>query len=188
MRKNKVGLKNIIIIFGILIVAFIGGYIYLNNRNTKPIQTPASEKFKALQSYLTSSGYTCQNLNSPGTSCEKTTDVNKFSFFRYDDGIHYITESLNYKVNILSRKDSKDISLQTYDSAFDGYQNKKYICKSENGTILASNIKCKTDYNEELDNEVYLTVIKNALSEVRLIIDKSGFSVNKLVTDYTWEK
>lgn len=188
MRKNKRGVKSIIIVIVILFVIFIGGYFYLSNRNNNPIQPSASEKFKALQNFLTSNNYTCQNLNSPGTSCEKSTDVNKFSFFRYDDGIHYITESVNYKVNILSRKDSKDISIQTFDGAFDGYQNKKYICNSESGNILNSNIKCKTDKNEELDNEVYLTVVKNALNEARLIIDKSGFNANKLVTDYIWEK
>lgn len=186
VKKNRIGIKNFLIVIIVIALGLGGYYWYATN------QTPQTEsfydQFSVLSSYLTGNGYTCGSLLTPGSKCEKQATINSYEFFRFDDGIQYITTSKNYKVNILIRQGSSEYSIQTYEKAFDGYQNKKYFCDTINNTPLGQLDKCLTEDGKILDNDVYITVIRTAINEANTILEHSGYNASKLITLYKWEK
>lgn len=186
MKKNKVGIKNFIIV--ILIIGLgLGGYYFYTQNNNKQKES-IYDQYSVLTNYLKINGYTCTSLLEPGSFCEKKASVNSYKFYRFDDGIQYLTTSTNYKVNIINRQGSREYSIQTFDGAFEGYKNQKYYCETVNETLLGQLDNCKTEKGEVLDNDVYLTVVKTALREIDNILEHSGYDATKLVTLYRWEK
>lgn len=187
-RKNRLGFKNFIAVFFIIILLIGGYYIYTQRRQPKS-NTSIYEQYSILSNYLKGNGYECSgDLMAPGSGCIKETKVNKYQFFRYDDGIQYITDSANYKVNILYRQSSNEISIALNDGAFEGYKNKKYYCETHNETILGQLENCRTLDKEILDNQVYINVIRTSLKEITDILEHSGYNSSKLVTLYKWTK
>lgn len=187
-KKNGLGVKNFIAVIFVIALLIAGYYIYSQRRQPRST-TSIYEKYVTLANYLKSNGYECQgNLMASGSYCNKETSVNKYQFFRYDDGIHYITESANYKVNILYRQSSNEISIDLNDGAFEGYRNKKYYCETHNDTILGQLENCKTVNKEFLDNQVYINVVRTSLKEITDILEHSGYDSSKLVTLYKWTK
>lgn len=185
-KKNKIGLSNFLLVI-VIIALGIGGYYWYSNNNGKTKESVFDE-YSVLTNYLKSNGYTCNDLLTPGSTCEKKATINSYVFYRFDDGLQYTTISQNYKVSLLSRQGGNVYFIETYDGAFDGYQNKKYYCITDNDTLLGAIEKCSTDNNEVLDNDVYLTVVKTAFKEVDDILEHSGFNATKLATLYKWEK
>lgn len=187
-KKNRLGIKNFITVFFIIMLLFGGYYIYTQRRQPKS-QTSVYEKYNILSNYLKGNGYECAgNLLEPGSGCTKETKVNKYDFIRYDDGIQYITESANYKVNILYRQNSNEISISLNKGAFEDYKDKKYYCETNNNTVLGQLENCRTLKKEELDNQVYINVVRTSLKEISDILDHSGYDSSKLVTLYKWTK
>lgn len=187
-KKNGLGVKNFIAVFFVIILLIAGYYIYSQRRQPRN-QTSVYEQFSILSNYLKSNGYECSgNLMAAGSSCTKEASVNKFQFFRFDDGIQYITESANFKVNILYRQSSNEISIALNDGAFEGYRDKKYYCETHNETILGQLESCRTLDKEELDNQVYINVVRTSLREITDILEHSGYDSSKLVTLYKWTK
>lgn len=187
-RKNRLGVKNFIAVFFIIILLIGGYYIYTQRRQPKS-NTSIYEQYSILSNYLKGNGYECSgDLMAPGSGCIKETKVNKYQFYRYDDGIQYITDSANYKVNILYRQSSNEISIALNDGAFEGYKNKKYYCETHNETILGQLENCRTLDKEILDNQVYINVVRTSLKEITDILEHSGYNSSKLVTLYKWTK
>ena len=185
-KKNGIGVKNFIIVFLIIIIGVVGIYFY-TNRETQT-KTSIYEEFKLLTVYMQSQGYTCNSLMKSGNSCEKKAAVNSYTFFRYDDGFQYIFNSKNYKVNITSRSGGTEYTLQTFEGAFSGYNNRKYYCTTDNNTVLGNFVNCKTEDNKILDNDVYIGVDKTAFMEVENILNNSGYDSSKIASIFKWEK
>ncbi len=187
-KKNGLGIKNFVAVFFVIVLLIGGYYIYTQRRQPKN-KTSVYEQFSILSNYLKGNGYDCAgNLMEPGSSCNKETKVNKYNFIRYDDGIQYITESANYKVNLLYRQNSNEISISLNNGAFEGYKDKKYYCETHNDTILGQLENCRTLEKEELDNQVYINVIRTSLKEINDILEHSGYNSSKLVSLYKWTK
>ena len=186
VKKNKRGIKKFLVVIIILAIGMGGFYWYSNNQ---PTQTDTYyDQYSVLSAYLQSNGYTCGSLLTPGSKCTKQATINSYEFFRFEDGVQYLTTSTNYKVNILIRQGSNEYSIQTYEGAFDGYQDKKYFCETINGAPLGFIEKCATETGEILDNDVYITVVRTAINEVDTILEHSGYDAAKLVTLFKWEK
>lgn len=185
-KKNRIGLKNFLIVIFIIAIGLAGYYWYTTNQTTQT--ESVYDQYSVLSSYLTVNGYTCGSLLTPGSKCEKQATINSYEFFRFDDGFQYMTTSKNYKVNILVRQGSSEYSIQTYDGAFEGYQNKKYFCTTINDAPLGQIDKCITENIEILDNDVYLTVVKTAIREIDTILEHSGYDASKVITQFKWEK
>ena len=186
VKKNRIGVRNFLIVI-LIIVLGLGGY-YWYTTNQTPETESVFDQYSVLSSYLTANGYTCASLLTPGAKCKKEAAINSYEFFRFDDGLQYISTSKNYKVNIVIRQGSSEYSIQTYDGAFDGYQKKKYFCETINDVPLGQIEKCLTEDIEVLDNDVYLTVVRNAINEVDTILEHSGFDGTRVITLFKWEK
>lgn len=187
-KKNRFGVKNFIAVFFIIILLMGVYYIYTQRRQPKS-KVSIYEQYSILSNYLKGNGYECGgNLMASGTGCNKETKVNKYEFIRYDDGVQYITESANYKVNILYRQSSNEIMIALNEGAFEGYKNKKYYCETHNDTILGQLENCRTLDKELLDNQVYINVVRTSLKEITDILEHSGYDSSKLVTAYKWTK
>lgn len=187
-KKNGLGVKNFIAVIFIIALLIAGYYIYSQRRQPRS-ETSIYDKYVTLANYLKSNGYECQgNLMEAGSNCTKETSVNKYQFIRFDDGIQYITDSANYKVNILYRQNSNEISIDLNDGAFEEYRNKKYYCETHNGNVLGQLENCRTLDKELLDNQVYINVVRTSLKEIADILEHSGYDSSKLVTLYKWSK
>lgn len=185
-KRNGIGLKNFVIVFIIIVAGIVGFYFYTNRSSHST--TSIYEEFKVLTTFMQSQGFTCNSLLKSGNSCEKKASVNSYTFFRYDDGFQYISNSKNYKVNITARKGGSEFTLQTFDGAFSGYNNRKYNCTTDNNTVLGNFVNCKTADNKILDNEVYINVVKTAFMEVKNILNNSGYSPTDVASLYEWKK
>lgn len=186
MKKNRLGIKNIIL-FTIIIFVGLGAYYYYS-QNKRTTVASIYDTYRQLENYLKSSGYTCSSLLEAGSSCKKEANVNTFEFLRYDDGLQYISTSKNYKINLTNRQAKRDFYIITYANALPGYENKQYYCETENETVLGQLVKCETEDKEVLDNQIYVMAVRNALIEVDNILENSGYNASKLVSIYKWTK
>lgn len=144
--------------------------------------------FAYLRNYLESRGFQCNMVHVSGGQCTLTNEYSTHSFVRFEDGFEYIAKTDSYLLNIRHRlSDENSIIFKTTSEAFVGYKNQEYSCEFVDNVVNQLG-NCKTELDEKLDIDSYIGVIEQAMKDVNLIIDNSGYYKEELIENYKWIK
>ena len=172
----------VIIIISIMIVVFCANFIY-----SKIINKKTYEEFELMRYHFVDRGYSCERLLISGSKCILNGDNVKKTFYRFDDGFEYVEKTKSYSLFITHRlSKSEQIKFKTNSSAFDGVNNKTFICNIDD--VFTKVLSCLSEDNIELNINSYLGIIEQAQDDLENAINYSGYSVDKLLTNYSWTK
>ncbi len=143
--------------------------------------------FAFLREHLEGKGYRCERINIVNGRCKKIGENNTYSFIRLNDGFEYINNSKGYILDIKHSKDDSKITFKTTDYAFAGVRNQLYTCKYKDNVINELE-NCYLENGEELNIESYKSIILQAMYELNIILDNSGYYKDTLLNDFSWEK
>lgn len=182
-RRIEVVKKIIIVLVIILILIFLLSFLL-----KKVQESDQNVNFDYLRNYLQSKGYTCELIQKSGGKCYYEKDSSYKSFTRYDTGFIFLLKNNGYSIQIRHVKDTyEDIIFETNGNALPNLTYKKFTCQTK-GNINDELDYCVTENGEELITEAYIGVIESSISELNSILNSSGYKVDRLVTDYVWEK
>lgn len=144
--------------------------------------------FAYLRQYMESRGFECSSVHISGGQCTLSNEYSTHNFVRFEDGFEYIAKTDSYLLNIRHRlSEENSITFKTTSEAFIGYKNQEYTCEFV-GNVINQLGECKTDLGEKLDINSYIGVIEQAMKDVNLIIDNSGYYKSELLENYKWIK
>lgn len=144
--------------------------------------------FAYLRRYMESRGFTCEMIHRVGGQCILRNETSTYSFIRYDDGFEYIIATKSYTFDAKHKlSEPEKLTLKTTSEAFAGYRNKSYTCTYK-GSIIGELDKCIDENDKELDLNSYKGVVEKAMSELKDIIDSSGYDKKAIISDYQWIK
>jgi len=174
------------------IIAIIGAAITMFIVLKEPIDlSEKNTKFEYLREYMEASGYSCSMVDKIGGHCYIENDIGTYDFVRLESGFEYIISTEGYNLNIRLSSDKGDyIKFKTSSNALTGYKSKNYTCTwkdTENG-IIGELDKCIDEDGDELDSNVYLSVISKTMYELNNIIDSSGYYKSELLQNHEWVK
>lgn len=173
------------ILFVLLAIFLI--FILLQFIFKKPVLIEEQKNFSSLRNYLVGLGYSCDNLDKPGSQCSLNKENHSSYFHRYDEGFIYIMKAKSYVVEINHVKGMyHDIILTTNDNALPGNRNKRYLCTTKD-SFLGALETCQTVDGEILERETYIGVVESSIADVKALLTSSGFNVDLLLTDYVWK-
>ncbi len=171
------------IVAGILLLFLLVSFI---SRHTEKVDDNVN--FAYLRTYLESKGFKCEMIHRVGGQCVNSNEKNSYSFIRYDDGFEYIINAQGYLLDIRHKADDdKKITFKTTSDAFNGYKNKYYVCSYQD-SVIGKLDTCIDEEENVLDLPSYIGVIEQAINDLNLIIDSSGYKKDTLLNDCVWEK
>ncbi len=175
-------------IVGIGIFLFLVVGLLLFNLFKKPTPVEEIPTFSYLSNYMKGIGYSCDDLEKSGASCTLKKANYSYFFQRYENGFTYIVEASSYIVEFRHVKNSQShITFITNENALVGYQNKRYLCITDNALI--GNLKeCETSMGESLDLGAYLGAVESSIEDLKNLINSSMLDVDSLFRDYIWKK
>ncbi len=168
---------------GIIAVVLVVALVFNQDSNSEK-----NLKFSYMREYLEANGFDCNQIHTTGGQCTLNGEYASLSFFRYDDGFEYIARTDSYHLNIKHRlSDDNSITFKTTSEAFIGYKNQEYTCDYVDNVINKLG-DCKTKMDDKLDINAYRGVIEQAMKDVNIIIDNSGYFKEEIVQNYQWIK
>lgn len=182
-RRIEIVEKIFYVIIGIIAVGVV---ILIVSLQREPVDDNIN--FAYLRNALENSGYVCEMIHISGGSCTLKNATGVSLFTRYNDGFEFINNTDGYVLTFKHLSSIEDsITFDTTSSAITGYKNKKYICHTKDN-ILGELEECINTEDNELDSNIYISIIQLALKDLNNFIDASGYDKNVLLYEYKWIK